>query len=65
MLAEIHRQGVKAVFSIEYEYNWDNSLPDIAQSVKYFDQSGGLHCGQRIAPHIAGLFSRPACPPRC
>jgi sugar phosphate isomerase/epimerase len=38
MLAEVHRQGVKAVFSIEYEYNWANSLPEIAQSVTYFDQ---------------------------
>jgi len=38
MLAEIHRQGLKAVFSIEYEHNWLNSLPEIAKSVKYFDQ---------------------------
>jgi sugar phosphate isomerase/epimerase len=37
MLTEIHRQGVKAVFSIEYEHNWDNNLPDIAKCVKYFD----------------------------
>ena len=38
MLTEVHRQGVKAVFSIEYEYNWDNSLPEIAQSVAYFEK---------------------------
>jgi sugar phosphate isomerase/epimerase len=38
MLTEIHRQGLKAVFSIEYEHNWMNSLPEIAQSVKYFDK---------------------------
>lgn len=38
MLAEVHRQGLKAVFSIEYEHNWLNSLPEIAQSVKYFDK---------------------------
>jgi sugar phosphate isomerase/epimerase len=38
MLAEIHRQEVKAVFSIEYEYHWENSLPEIAQCVKYFDK---------------------------
>ena len=30
MLTEVHRQGVKAVFSIEWEYNWDNSVPDMA-----------------------------------
>ncbi len=39
MLTEVHRQGVKAVFSIEYEHNWENSLPEIAQCVKYFDQT--------------------------
>jgi sugar phosphate isomerase/epimerase len=38
MLTEIHRQGIKAVFSIEYEYNWVNSLPDMAQCVAYFDK---------------------------
>ncbi len=38
MLTEIHRQGVRAVFSIEYEHNWENSLPEIAESVKYFDK---------------------------
>jgi sugar phosphate isomerase/epimerase len=38
MLAEIHRQGVKGVFSIEYEYHWTSSLPEIAQSIRYFDQ---------------------------
>jgi sugar phosphate isomerase/epimerase len=38
MLAEIHRQGVKAVFSVEYEYHWDSSLPEIARSVAYFDK---------------------------
>ena len=38
MLTEIHRQRVEAVFSIEYEHNWDNSLPEIAECVKYFDQ---------------------------
>jgi sugar phosphate isomerase/epimerase len=49
MLAEIYRQKVKAVFSIEYEYNWENSLPDIAQSIAFFDKvaaelaAGGAH----------------------
>lgn len=38
MLSEICRQGIKAVFSIEYEHNWTNSLPEIAQCVKYFDK---------------------------
>lgn len=38
MLTELKRQGVKAVFSIEYEYNWDDSLPEIALCVAYFDK---------------------------
>jgi len=38
LLTEIHRQGLKAVFSIEYEHNWENSVPDIAQCVAYFDK---------------------------
>lgn len=38
MLTEIHRQKIKAVFSIEYEYNWDNSVPEIIECVAYFDK---------------------------
>ena len=38
MLMEIRRQKLKAVFSVEYEYHWDNSLPEIAQCVAYFDR---------------------------
>lgn len=38
ILKEVHRQGLKAVFSIEYEHNWLNSVPEIAQCVEYFDK---------------------------
>ena len=38
MLEEIHRQNLKAAFSFEYEYHWENSLPELAESVKYFDK---------------------------
>lgn len=39
LLNEVKQQGVeKPVFSIEYEYNWDNNVPDIAQCVAYFDK---------------------------
>jgi len=37
-LDEINFQGV---FSIEYEHNWENSLPEIAQCVSYFNETGG------------------------
>jgi sugar phosphate isomerase/epimerase len=38
MLTEIRRQKLKAVFSAEYEYHWDNSLPELAKCVTYFDR---------------------------
>ncbi len=37
MMAELKRQGFHGVFGIEYEYNWKNSLPEIAQGLKFFD----------------------------
>jgi sugar phosphate isomerase/epimerase/HEAT repeat protein len=37
MLEELARQGFKGVFSVEYEYNWDNSVPDIAKCVEFFN----------------------------
>ena len=38
MLKELKRQQFKGVFSIEYEYNWENSVPDIKQCIDYFNQ---------------------------
>ncbi|NLO33123.1 MAG: sugar phosphate isomerase/epimerase [Candidatus Hydrogenedentes bacterium] len=39
LLKEVKDQGVETpVFSIEYEYNWDNNVPDIAACVEYFNQ---------------------------
>jgi sugar phosphate isomerase/epimerase len=38
MLEEVHRQTLKAPFSFEYEYHWENSLPELAKSVEYFDK---------------------------
>ncbi|MCI0499477.1 MAG: DUF1080 domain-containing protein [Planctomycetales bacterium] len=37
ILEELHRQGYQGTFSIEYEYNWDNNIPEIRQSAAYFD----------------------------
>ncbi|MBO2543591.1 sugar phosphate isomerase/epimerase [Salegentibacter sp. BDJ18] len=36
MLKELKRQKFGGLFSIEYEHNWDNSLPEIEKSVDYF-----------------------------
>jgi sugar phosphate isomerase/epimerase len=41
LLAELNRQNFKGVFSIEYEYNWDNSLPEVKQCVDYFNRVAG------------------------
>ena len=38
MLAELKRQGFKGPISIEYEYNWSNSVPDMRQCVAYFNK---------------------------
>jgi len=39
MLQEIHRQGVKAIFSIEYEHYSENLMSELAQCVKFFDKT--------------------------
>ncbi len=36
LLAELKRQEFKGLFSIEYEYNWLESMPEIQQSVDYY-----------------------------
>jgi len=36
VLAELRRQQFKGLFSVEYEYNWYNSVPDVIASVAYF-----------------------------
>lgn len=38
LLAELKKQNFQGVFSIEYEHNWDNSVPEIAQCVEAFDK---------------------------
>lgn len=38
MLAELKRQNFKGAFCIEYETNWENSLPEVAQCVKWFNE---------------------------
>lgn len=37
MMEELKRQGFKGAFCVEYEYNWDNSTPDITECVKFFN----------------------------
>lgn len=38
MLEELKRQNFEGIFSVEYEHNWDNSVPEIIKSVEYFKE---------------------------
>jgi len=38
MLEELKRQKFKGYFTIEYEANWENNLPQIRQSIDYFNR---------------------------
>jgi len=35
-MAELKRQHFKGAFCVEYEYNWENSMPEIAKCVDFF-----------------------------
>ena len=37
ILAELDRQNFDGVYTIEYEYNWENSVPDIKKCVEYLN----------------------------
>lgn len=39
MLEELKRQNFEGIFSVEYEYNWDNSIPEIRKSVEFFKKT--------------------------
>jgi sugar phosphate isomerase/epimerase len=45
MLTEVKRQGVKPVFSVEYEYPFGKSMPELVECVAYFD---------KVAAELAG-----------
>jgi sugar phosphate isomerase/epimerase len=45
MLTEVHRQGVKAVFSVEYEHYTDNLTSDLTRCVAYFNKIAGELAG--------------------
>lgn len=38
IMKELKKQKFKGLFSIEYEYNWDNSVPDIQKCISYFNE---------------------------
>jgi len=38
LLKELHQQKFRGVFSVEYEHNWENSVPEVRQCVEFFNQ---------------------------
>jgi sugar phosphate isomerase/epimerase len=38
IMEELKRQNFKGYFTIEYEANWENNLPEIKKSIEYFNQ---------------------------
>ncbi len=46
MLAELQRQKFKGAICVEYEYNWENSSPEIAKSAEWFNAT----CAELVRP---------------
>ena len=40
-LDELKKQGFDGNISIEYEYNWDNSVPEVTQCIDFVRNYGG------------------------
>ncbi len=41
VLAELDRQDFEGVIAIEYEHNWENNVPDIAQCIAAYEKTAG------------------------
>ena len=39
LMAELKRQNFHGAFCVEYEYHWENSSPEIAQCVKFWNET--------------------------
>ena len=38
IMQEMKRQNFKGVISIEYEYNWENNVPEVKASAEFFNK---------------------------
>jgi sugar phosphate isomerase/epimerase len=45
MMEELQRQGFHGAFCVEYEYHFENSMPEVAQCVKFFNDT----CAELVA----------------
>ena len=40
LLKEIHRLGIQpTMFGLEYSYDWFDSMPEMAQSIEFFNKT--------------------------
>jgi len=46
ILREVYRQKLQAFFAAEYEHNWENNVPELAECVRFFE---------KVAREIAGV----------
>lgn len=63
-LMALRRQGFQGTFAIEYEYHWDNNLPEIAGCVAYFNRlcrrlSGGAGWQPLLADDLGNADLKP------
>src|ERR1017187_7650959 len=48
MMEELQRQGFHGAFCVEYEYHFENSMPEVAECVKFFANT----CAELVASHL-------------
>jgi sugar phosphate isomerase/epimerase len=49
ILSQVHQAGLKPLFSIEYERDFDNPMAQMVPSVNYFNKV----CGELLAKQVA------------
>ena len=42
IMREMKRQGFKGMVSVEYEYHWDNSIPEIKPGLAFFKREAKM-----------------------
>ena len=51
LMAELKRQNFHGAFCVEYEYHWENSSPEIAQCVKFWNDTCAELAAAPISSH--------------
>jgi sugar phosphate isomerase/epimerase len=50
MMEELQRQGFHGAFCVEYEYHFENSMPEVAQCAKFFDKTCAELAASPVTP---------------